>query len=167
MDPVDYYTILGVTTCAKSTEIRQSYRAALLRVHPDKQSLQKSDSAGVEIWQIQDAYRTLSDPVLRAEHDRLWEEAKGCVKITQVNQRPANEVSLDEFTHGEVVGNEGKVVSRWEHPCRCGGLFAITEDELEAGVHYIGCANCSEVIWVGYEAVDVVSNDGDNKSSDH
>lgn len=169
MDLATYYTILGVSRDAGATEIRQSYRAALLRVHPDKQPnqiLQGPDSpAAVAIARIQDAYRTLSDPVLRAEYDQLLKEGRGNLKITQVNQRPANEVSLDEFTVDEVEAKGGGAVFRWVYPCRCGSLFVITEDELGEGIHYIGCTGCSEVVWVGYEAVDDISDDGQDKSN--
>jgi diphthamide biosynthesis protein 4 len=29
----------------------------------------------------------------------------------------------------------------------------VTEDDLERGLHLVGCEDCSEVIWVGYETV--------------
>ncbi|KAB5594573.1 DnaJ domain-containing protein [Ceratobasidium theobromae] len=163
MDSANYYTILGVAKAAGSPEIRQCYRAALLKVHPDKsQVLHEWNSAAIAISQIQEAYRTLSDPVLREKYDQLLKEGKGIVKMTQVDQRPANEVSLDDFE--EIEANGSGVAAQWIYPCRCGNLFTITEDELEKEVHYIGCAGCSEVLWVGYEAVDGISTDGDNKA---
>ncbi|EUC67034.1 DnaJ domain protein [Rhizoctonia solani AG-3 Rhs1AP] len=140
MEPNDHYAVLELSKDATTAEIRQSYRAALLRVHPDKQGhiYQEMNSAGAAILRIQDAYRTLSDPALP--------------------QRPANEVSLDEFTEDESPESNGGS-SRWIYPCRCGNQFVIVEEELEKGVHYIGCIGCSEVVWVGYEAVENVSDD--------
>ncbi|KAF8713691.1 CSL zinc finger, partial [Rhizoctonia solani] len=159
MDLSDHYAVLGLSKDATPGEIRQSYRTALLRVHPDKQgqTRQESDSAGVAIIQIQDAYRTLSDPGLRVEYDQFLKQGRGRVTLTKVAQRPANEISLDEFTE-ELSGGDGGS-SRWVHPCRCGNQFVIVEEELEKGVHYIGCTGCSEMVWVGYEAVDVMSDD--------
>lgn len=167
MESTDLYAVLGLSRDATTAEIRQSYRAALLRAHPDKQgqAYQESDSAGVAILQIQDAYRTLSDPALRVEYDRLLKQGSGRVALTKVAQRPANEISLDEFTEEELPGSHGEA-SRWVYPCRCGNQFVIVEEELDRGVHYIGCTGCSEVVWVGYEAVDgVLDNNGPVNSS--
>ncbi|KAH7338841.1 DnaJ domain-containing protein [Rhizoctonia solani] len=160
MEATDHYTVLGLSRDATTTEIRRSYRAALLRTHPDKQGqiYQESDSAGAAILQIQDAYRILSDPALRTEYDQLLKRGGGRVALTKVAQRPANEVSLDEFTEEELLGSS-RESSRWVYPCRCGNQFVIVEEELERGVHYIGCTGCSEVVWVGYEVVDNVSED--------
>ncbi|CAE6535986.1 unnamed protein product [Rhizoctonia solani] len=160
MESTDHYSVLGLLRNATAAEIRQAYRAALLRAHPDKQVriYQESDSVGAVILQIQDAYRTLSDPALRREYDQLLKQGGGRVALTKVAQRPANEVSLDEFTEEELPGSDGES-SKWVYPCRCGNQFVIVEEELERGVHYIGCTGCSEVVWVGYEAVDIVSDD--------
>lgn len=169
IEQTDHYALLGVSRDAEITDIRQRYRAALLRVHPDKQSqLQTRDiptPSSAMISQLQDAFRTLSDPGQREEYDKLLREGKGKVASTKVRQRPANEVSLDEFVSEEVMGDDGEVTFRWTHPCRCGGFFIIEEQELEEGVHYIGCGGCSEVVWVGYEAVDDVLGDESNEPS--
>ncbi|CAE6342980.1 unnamed protein product [Rhizoctonia solani] len=159
MEPTDHYAVLGLSKDATTAEIRQSYRAALLRVHPDKQGhiYQEMNSAGAAILRIQDAYRTLSDPALRIEYDKLLKQGGGRVALSKVAQRPANEVSLDEFTEDESPESNGGS-SRWIYPCRCGNQFVIVEEELEKGVHYIGCIGCSEVVWVGYEAVENVSD---------
>ena len=41
----------------------------------------------------------------------------------------------------------------YTYPCRCGGMYRLRTSDLESGHHLIGCENCSEVIWVGYEEV--------------
>ncbi|KAL5640235.1 hypothetical protein ACGC1H_007492 [Rhizoctonia solani] len=160
MESTDHYTVLGLSRDATAAEIRQSYRAALLRAHPDKQGrlYQELNSAGATILRIQDAYRTLSDPALRIEYDQLLKQGGGRVALSKIAQRPANEVSLDEFTEEESPESHGGS-SRWIYPCRCGNQFVIVEEELEKGVHYIGCIGCSEVVWVGYEAVESASDD--------
>ncbi|KAF8600914.1 hypothetical protein BDV93DRAFT_496411 [Ceratobasidium sp. AG-I] len=167
IEQTDYYTLLGVSQDADVTDVRQRYRAALLRAHPDKRSQLQAEhtstSSNTIISQLQDAFRTLSDPGQRKEYDRLLKEGKGKVTSTKVKQRPANEVSLDEFVSEEVTGDGGEAMLKWTHPCRCGNFFIIKEQELEEGVHYIGCGGCSEMVWVGYEAVDDVLVDEDNE----
>ena len=55
-------------------------------------------------------------------------------------------MSLEDFEEAE----EGV----WTHACRCGGTYKIIEEDMDAGRHLVGCENCSEVVWVGYELVD-------------
>jgi diphthamide biosynthesis protein 4 len=61
--------------------------------------------------------------------------------------RPAQIVSLEEFKEEEATTG---IVS-WYYECRCGGGYRISEQNLERGQHLLGCGNCSEVVWVGYE----------------
>lgn len=60
--------------------------------------------------------------------------------------RPAQVISLEEF---EERGDAEDGL--WVYPCRCGGQYVVTEQMLDAGQHLVGCASCSEVVWVGYE----------------
>jgi len=167
INQTDYYALLGVARDAETTDIRQQYRAALLRIHPDKQNQSYTQDypspVGIAISQLQEAFRTLSDRELRVVYDQLLKEGKEKAALATVKQRPANEVSLDEFTLEEVAAGDGEMMSRWTYPCRCGSLFIIKEQELEEGVHYIGCGGCSEVVWVGYEAIDDVLDHEDNE----
>jgi diphthamide biosynthesis protein 4 len=160
-EQTDYYALLGVARNAEISDIRRRYRVALLLSHPDKHTQSQRQKplspAGAVISQLQDAFCTLSDPELRETYDQLLKEGKGKVALTAVNQRPANEISLDEFNSEEVT-RDGDSTTRWNYPCRCGSLFMIEERELEEDLHYIGCSGCSEVIWVGYEAIDGVQD---------
>ena len=137
---MDYYTLLGLPRSAALTAatIKSAYHAALLRHHPDKQK--PSAERNYDIDLLRSAYHTLSDPTLRASYDQSLSSSK-----TQRNQRPADFVSLDDFEEQE---------DSWTLPCRCSGTFRIEEAQLEAGVHVVGCSSCSEVVWVGYEAVE-------------
>lgn len=65
--------------------------------------------------------------------------------------RPAQVVSLEEF---DEVEGRGEDSGEWTYGCRCGGTYRITEADMEKGQHVVGCSSCSEVVWVGYEAVD-------------
>lgn len=60
----DLYSILGVTKTASPDEIKRAYRRLASQYHPDKQG---GDTA--KFQEIEEAYRTLSDPAKRAEYD--------------------------------------------------------------------------------------------------
>lgn len=143
--------------------MKTAYHRALLLYHPDKAqnrsypdiSSQFIDGdAGTSrnghqipsVDEIQKAYVTLSDPILRAAFDASMSEIP--VITEKGAQRPAEIVSLEEFTP-DAEGSDTLT-----HPCRCGASYRITEEQLDADVHLIGCNGCSEVVWVGYEAVE-------------
>lgn len=65
----DYYEVLGVTTlCTDLKTIREAYKAAALKYHPDKTN---GDPAATAIFlKIQRAYEVLNDPDLRKAYDR-------------------------------------------------------------------------------------------------
>lgn len=60
---MNYYEVLGVIKTASPDEIKQAYRKAASKNHPDK----GGDTA--KFQQIEEAYRILSDPQKRAEYD--------------------------------------------------------------------------------------------------
>ena len=59
----DYYQTLGVSKTATADEIKRAYRKLASQHHPDK----GGDVA--KFQEIEEAYRTLSDPQKRAEYD--------------------------------------------------------------------------------------------------
>jgi curved DNA-binding protein len=59
----DYYSILGVDRNATADDIKRSYRRLASQHHPDK----GGDTGRFQ--EIEEAYRTLSDPEKRAAHD--------------------------------------------------------------------------------------------------
>ncbi|KAF7351130.1 hypothetical protein MSAN_01675500 [Mycena sanguinolenta] len=124
---MDCYAILDVQPGADAKDIKAAYHRALLAAHPDKNNASRHDIAA-----IKDAYRVLSNPTLRAKADQ---ELK--------RPRPAQVISLTDF---DEVDEDA-----WTHACRCGGTYLITAEEMDRGVHLVGCSSCSEVVWVGYE----------------
>ena len=62
--------------------------------------------------------------------------------------RPAQVVSLEDF-------DEVEVEESWRYTCRCGGSYLITSTLMDEGEHLIACNSCSEVVWVGYELVEL------------
>ena len=140
--------MLAVDQDAPYAAIKAAYHHSLLRHHPDKsrQIRTATDPAPPSIALIKEAYETLCDPPRRAAFD-AYQAAKR--QISPKGQRAAEVVSLEDFT--VMSGDEGKG-DVWSHPCRCGAMYHIREDQLEDDVHLIGCQGCSEVLWVGYEA---------------
>ncbi|KAI9438433.1 hypothetical protein BJY52DRAFT_548644 [Lactarius psammicola] len=152
-DGTDYYTLLGITPSASPDTIKAAYHRALRRLHPDKQRQCADDpSPSVNIGLLQDAFLTLSTTTQRAAYDARCE-------LSRKAPRPAQVVSLEDFDLSDSEG-PGGVISIWSLACRCGGMYKVTEDDLERGRHLVGCENCSEVVWVGYEMVEEVSGEG-------
>lgn len=60
---MNYYEVLGVAKTATADEIKKAYRKLASMHHPDK----GGDTA--KFQQVEEAYRTLSDPQKRAEYD--------------------------------------------------------------------------------------------------
>ncbi|KAH8993928.1 hypothetical protein EDB92DRAFT_340712 [Lactarius akahatsu] len=152
-DGTDYYTLLGITRSASPDTMKAAYHRALLRIHPDKQR-QSADnpSPSANIGLIQNAFLTLSSTTQRTAYDARCE-------LSRKAPHPAQVVSLEDFDFSDSEGADG-TVSIWSLTCRCGGMYKVTEDDLEHGRHLIGCENCSEVVWVGYEMVEEVSGEG-------
>jgi len=67
----DYYKILNVDKNATATEIRKAYRFKALEFHPDKN---KSINAKEKFIEIYEAYKVLSDSILRRKYDNLIQE---------------------------------------------------------------------------------------------
>ncbi|KAH9849192.1 hypothetical protein C2E23DRAFT_888381 [Lenzites betulinus] len=141
----DYYALLSVSPTAPAADIKAAYHRALLASHPDKRDRPGSQSADIGL--LKQAFNTLYTPSLRKEYDALRFASN-----KPGGPRPAQVISLEEFEESEGASE----TSRWVYPCRCGGQYVVTEETLDAGQHLVGCASCSEVVWVGYELVDDV-----------
>lgn len=123
--------------------MKLAYHRALLLHHPDKQANGDRPKDAIDVDLLKRAYTTLSAPDMRRKYDAS--------RKTQVaGPRPAQVVSLEELTEHE----DGVDGGCWTYDCRCGGVYRITEREMEEDRHLIGCNCCSEAVWVGYEAVD-------------
>ena len=65
---MSYYKVLGVAETATDSQIRDAYRNAVRRVHPDTATT-LSDSASSEMAAISEAWSVLSDSELRKLYD--------------------------------------------------------------------------------------------------
>jgi len=69
--PSDYYAILGVSSSATQQQIRDAYKKAALRTHPDRVPSDSPErpKRTREFQKINDAYYTLSEPSRRRDYD--------------------------------------------------------------------------------------------------
>jgi DnaJ-class molecular chaperone len=68
---MDYYKILGIQENASDTEIKKAWRSLSFKYHPDKNvnnSEQQTENEK-KIKEINEAYETLKDPILRRQYD--------------------------------------------------------------------------------------------------
>ncbi len=66
----DYYEILEVHPKASAEVIAKAYRTLARRYHPDTRPEREKPWAEKQMKQLNQAYRVLSDPGLRAKYDR-------------------------------------------------------------------------------------------------
>ncbi|KAG2433133.1 hypothetical protein HYH02_012834 [Chlamydomonas schloesseri] len=70
-DPRGLYAALGVSRAASKEEVQAAFRAAAMRVHPDRQPDPKLKAEATRRFQaVQEAYSVLRDPQRRAAYDR-------------------------------------------------------------------------------------------------
>ncbi|GAM89262.1 hypothetical protein ANO11243_072990 [Dothideomycetidae sp. 11243] len=69
--PVDYYAALEVSSKATQQQIRDAYKKAALKHHPDRVPANSPERGAKtrKFQQINDAYYTLSDPARRKDYD--------------------------------------------------------------------------------------------------
>ena len=68
---VDYYSILGAAPTGTEEDLKQAYRLAARRFHPD---VNKSPGAALMFKEINSAYETLSDHARRTDYDVQYRE---------------------------------------------------------------------------------------------
>lgn len=144
-----------------SDDIRRAYRHALLQHHPDKTSevpgqlnrgvqTATSTPTGLTVDAITVAYKTLSEPTLKAEYDRA-------LRLSQARDLPGEQDNDKVYYSGldivdlDDLGYDDRTSSWWK-ACRCGQDrgFVILEDDLERvaqhGELFTGCRGCS--LWL-------------------
>ncbi|RLL94860.1 Diphthamide biosynthesis protein 4 [Aspergillus turcosus] len=167
-------------TAISKQQLKIAYHKALLKHHPDKAkatliaaaatpapthdaktavSQRPSSSANrtadasqtFTIDEITAAYRTLSDPALRAEYDRVRRLERGPAGEGEKRFHTGLEVvDLEDLVCEETGDGEGLLC--WYRGCRCGDErgFMVTELDLEKEAEHgevvIGCRGCS--LWM-------------------
>ncbi|KAK9822998.1 hypothetical protein WJX81_004158 [Elliptochloris bilobata] len=123
-----HYAALGVGPDASPEQLRAAYRAAVLRLHPDKAAAGGSGAAAG----FQDVQ--LAWEVLRSEQGRVAYDRRVVLGALQAELAVAEQVDLDDMH------------------CRCGGEFWLAEGDLreDADSLLVPCSTCSACIRVLY-----------------
>jgi curved DNA-binding protein CbpA len=173
----DFYQILSVPFTGASTglskqTVKLAYHKALLKHHPDKASAVAPDSrlarspsnrngeSRYTIDEITTAYKTLSDPSLRAEYDRALRLDR--VKVAEREKTDVFHTGLEVVDLEDLACDESDESVCWYRGCRCGDDrgFLVTEDELEREAEHgeiiVGCRGCS--LWL--KVLFAVEDDG-------
>jgi hypothetical protein len=139
MDP---YKILNLKPGFTENELKQAYKAALLRTHPDKQP-QQENIKDYRVDMVIDAYQSLLDPVKRNLYTTLHSKPT----------LPSEIVDLDDMD----VQEYGDGLAEWSRKCRCGAPkgYLVTEQDLidnqgnaeEVDVQCIGCSIWIKVVY--------------------
>ena len=122
----DYYKILELeNNKVTSEEIKSSYRKQAKKYHPD---LNVGDKlAEIKIKDINEAYKVLSNPVLKKKYDRSWTFNVGNKK-RKLNRKTSGEVA-GEFFNMFFGNNEAKdTITQSEEP-------AIKGDNIETQIN--------------------------------
>jgi Ca-activated chloride channel family protein len=82
MSFVDYYAVLGVAPEASNEAIKNTYRLAARRYHPD---VNKAPGAGLVFKDFNEAYEVLSDPSKRSNYDREYARHEGRAPGVSIN----------------------------------------------------------------------------------
>lgn len=152
-----YYDILDLQPeepGPSAESLKKAYRKALLLHHPDKTS--KAESAApsrsatkaVSVDDVALAYKTLSDPALKAEYDR-WLAANRSSDTSAAGTNRTHHTGLETVDLEDLAFDEDS--QAWTRECRCGvGGYVVTEDELEMNLDdrelIVGCKGCS--LWL-------------------
>lgn len=125
------YDDLNISQDCSYDDLKQSYQKLILLYHPDKS--RSSDTK--QFTRIHDAWRVLSNEILRKEYDRFL------LKTSPSSSVVMNTVMLSDFLI--IYDNENNDVIQYKKVCRCGGYYIMTKRELDEGYNTMQCDNCS------------------------
>ncbi|KTW30110.1 hypothetical protein T552_00588 [Pneumocystis carinii B80] len=132
--------ILGLDpkTSFTNEELREAYRKRLLQVHPDKQ-YKNSISTELSLKpEFSDEY-CLSIDDIRQSFYRLQQELLETLPKESMTSVFYETVYLEDFTYS-VCNNEFSL------SCRCGDMFILSSQEIQAGEAIVSCNGCS--LWI-------------------
>ncbi|XP_020580896.1 DPH4 homolog [Phalaenopsis equestris] len=120
-----HYDILSVNEDASYDQIRENYKIAVLRSHPDKLCaspvpIHPTKNRQEIFLNVQKAWEVLSDPKSRQDYDDLLQASRNEAEVVD------NEIKLGEMV--VQVDGDGKELS---YQCRCGDHFFISSVELQ------------------------------------
>lgn len=134
----DLYNILGISKSATPDDVKRAYRTLARRWHPDKNP--DDAHAAARFKDVNEAYRTLSDPEKRKRYDRLgplYTEDGRPPKPEDVNE-VVNNVFGNLFGRGKASKGEDLRYT-----------VSLTLEEVAAGIdkeivvpRFVACATC-------------------------
>ncbi|KAK1757923.1 DnaJ chaperone [Echria macrotheca] len=98
--PPNYYAILEITETASTTQIRDAYKRAALKTHPDRVPADSPErpERTRKFQLVNDAYYTLSDPSRRREYDAQRKLFGGSTRTSGGgSQMPGGFANADPF----------------------------------------------------------------------
>ena len=106
----NFYKLLGVLSDSSAEQMTRAYRELRAPVHPDRQN--NSKESNDRFKELQKAYRTLANPVLRSKHDTALRESYIIPYSRERNKRKAEELrettpDRKDQTEAGKAGNEG------------------------------------------------------------
>lgn len=100
----DYYDLLGVARTASADELKQAFRKAALKHHPDRNP--DNPEAEATFKKINEAYSVLSDPDKRAHYDRFGSAPSSSGGGPDISNINVEEILGDMF--GGIFGGFGR-----------------------------------------------------------
>lgn len=133
-----YYEVLGCSKNSTYDELKRAYHKLALVYHPDKAKSKKNgDTDCKKFFEIEEAWRVLSDSDLKIKYD---------AECRQAELELDNLLIYDRINIKEMLKNaEDDVLS---YPCRCGSNYLISTEEFTENSIYIPCSECTFCIFV-------------------
>ncbi|KAL4996893.1 Diphthamide biosynthesis protein 4 [Aspergillus recurvatus] len=185
-----FYEILNLpfpSTGLSKQQLKLAYHKALLKHHPDKavqvtvakESLSSSNhhpaqtlsSQKITIDAITTAYKTLSDPIQRAEYDRVLRLDRN--RVVGAGDKNGNgtvfHTGLEVVDLEDLNCDEDGDEAVWYRACRCGDErgFLLSEGDLErevdSGEIVVGCRGCSLYMKVLFAVQDYGEGEGEGE----
>lgn len=83
---MDYYEILGVEHDTSDEQIKKAYHIMLKRYHPDNYK-DDSEWARKRIYQLNEAYEILKDPIQRKQYDEKYIQKSSFTETPEENKK--------------------------------------------------------------------------------
>jgi len=127
--PSDYYAALGISSTATQQQIRDAYKRAALKTHPDRVPSDSPERAERtrKFQLVNDAYYTLSDPGRRKDYD--------AARIYHGFGSGASSSSTAWDSDAEETPNEGPSSSSGGFPWSAFGFSSKAKNEEEKKEH--------------------------------
>ncbi|KAG0149113.1 hypothetical protein CROQUDRAFT_653923 [Cronartium quercuum f. sp. fusiforme G11] len=159
-DLASYYQILQIPSDATSIDIRQAYLRLIKLSHPDKNRPCGNVNADSSAQTVIEAYSVLVDPSRRKAYDTQLElkpvTTDHRVQCEREPQQPivSQIIDLSEFTQLSPIAqnsDDRERIDKFIYPCRCGGQFMITSQDMDLENDIVGCNGCSLTVKVEFK----------------